>query len=135
MTMQPVGPIPVRAASLAAAYLRGQLAGRPEPYAQGVYVGDDVPSTKRPRSVVLRRDGGALDGVFDQPRLNVRVFADNTEQGEDLAGLVVALLMLWPAHDPSVTRVVHMSGPYEVPDETQSLHMALVEATIRVATL
>ena len=39
------------------------LAGRPEPYAQDVYVGNSTPTDRRDRMVTFRRDGG--------PRLDV----------------------------------------------------------------
>lgn len=82
----------------------------------GVFVGNKIPSPRRPRMVVVNRDGGNDDGVTDFPRLRVRVWDSTAQKANDLARLVVALMPRL-VNTNGVTRVQHLSGPYEVPDE------------------
>jgi hypothetical protein len=102
--------------------LRALLDDRTEAYAANVYVSNTVPSTRRDRMVIVRRDGGGrLDTVREAPRLGVRVFVKagkNAEQdANNLGRLVAALLGASPDGDP-VSRATITGGPYAVPEES-----------------
>ena len=79
MTLQPVAALPIDADLWWIVYLRGALVGRPESYAQSVYFDRAVPTSRRDRMVIVRRDGGNVSGVFDRPRVALDVWA-KTEQ-------------------------------------------------------
>jgi hypothetical protein len=102
--------------------LRSLLATRPEPHADSVFVSNTVPSTRRPRMVIIRRDGGGrLDAVRESPRLGVRVFvkagATAEQEANDLGRLVAALLAASPDGNP-VSRVNITGGPYAVDEDS-----------------
>lgn len=96
-------------------YLRSTLAERAEPYAQDVYLSNKVPSPRRDRMVICRRDGGTSNGLRDQPRLSVQVWALTEQDATDLARLVAALLWAAPDGDP-VLMVRQQSGPTPIAD-------------------
>lgn len=117
------------------AYLRGALAGRPESYAQDVYVSNRVPNPRRPRMVVVRRDGGAGSGFRDVARVSFRVWAQNERAATDLARLVAALLRAAPDGDP-IVRVSSQSGPTPVADESeQPLRYVVMDVHTRATNL
>lgn len=120
----------------ATAHLRSTLSGRPESFASNVYVSNSVPSTRRDRMVVVRRDGGPrLDTMREAARLGVRVWAKTEQDATDLARLVRALLWMAPDGAP-VCRVTDLSGPSPVPDESgQPLRFFTVELIVRGAPL
>lgn len=112
-TWQPAPILYPDAELLVTGALRSLLAAEGE---IGVHVGRKIPSPRQSRMVIVNRDGGNADGL-DHPRLRVRVW-DTTEQAaNDLARLVVALMPRL-VNTTAVTRVEHLSGPYEVPDES-----------------
>lgn len=117
-----------------AGWLRSALAGRTEPYAQNVYVGNTVPSPRRDRMVTFRRDGGPrLDQVRELARVGVNVWATSERDATDLARLVAALL--WAAPDGApVLRAQQVSGPSPVPDEQPRRFMSF-ELTVRGTNL
>lgn len=83
-------------------------AGEPD-----VYVGREIPSKRRDRMVILTRDGGASDGLYDNPRIRCTAWDTTDQKAIDLARLVVALsprLVL----NGTVKRAQHLSGPFEV---------------------
>lgn len=134
MTLQPAAVVFDDAELVATSYLRGALAARSEPYADSVYVGNTKPVTNRPRAVVVRRDGGPQDGVFDTARLTVRVWANDEQECADLARLVRALLVV----SPGTGRVVSASspqGPQGVPGDSQPQKFFTVELKMRGANL
>jgi hypothetical protein len=136
MTLQPVAALPVDADLLWITYLRGALVGRPESYASGVYFDRRVPTTRRDRMVIVRRDGGNVTGLFDRPRVAFDVWAKTEQDATDLAALIVALALKAPTVLDDVTHVRHMSGPNSVPDPSgQPRRLSLIEATHRVALL
>ncbi len=136
MTMQPTAVLPVDADLWWIVYLRGALVGRPETYAQGVHFDRAVPSTRRDRMVIVRRDGGQVTGLFDRPRVALDVWAKTEQDATDLARLVIALALQAPLADAGVTAVTHLSGPNAVPDESkQPRRLALIEATHRAVVL
>lgn len=120
----------------AATYLRAALGGRGESYASNVYVSNAVPSTRRDRMVIFRRDGGPrLDVARDAARLSVRVWAKSEQDATNLAQLVRALLWAAPDGDP-VLRVTDLSGPSPVADESgQPLRFFTLEVLVRGTVL
>ena len=76
MSFQPATVVHPDVELWATGYLRAALAGRPELVAASVHVSNQKPTTNKPRTVVVRRDGGPQRGLFDFPRLGVRVWAD-----------------------------------------------------------
>lgn len=100
----------------ATTWLRAALLERAEPYAQNVLVGVVLPTTRRDRMVMVRRDGGArLDVARDAPRMGVNVWGRTEQEASDLARLVAALLWSAPDGDP-VCKATQMSGPSPVTD-------------------
>ena len=114
----------------ATGYLRTKLAVRAEPFAATVHVANVKPATNRPRIVVVRRDGGPQRGLFDFPRLAVRVWADKEQDAADLARLVQALLVTAPGTGPVVAATV-LSGPQGIPDDSQPQKYLSVELQTR----
>lgn len=101
----------------ATGWLRAALATRAETYAQNVLVGIVVPTTRRDRMVMFRRDGGRqLDAAREAPRLSVNVWGRTEQEVSDLARLVAALLWSAPDGEP-VCRVQQLSGPSPIADE------------------
>lgn len=102
----------------ATSWLRTQLEARAEPYADGVYVSTEVPNPRKPRMVIVRRDGGPrLDVARELVRLGVRVWAESDEDVNDLTQLVRALLAASPGEGP-VRRYTEIAGPVTVDDGT-----------------
>lgn len=116
----------------ATSYLRAALAAQPDPYAAGVYVSNTVPSTRRDRMVIVRRDGGLrLDLLREVARLAVRVWATTDADVADLASLVAALLWDAPTGEP-VLRVAQPTGATPVADPSgQPLRYMTFEVTVR----
>jgi hypothetical protein len=84
--------------------------------------------------VIVRRDGGALDGLFDNPRVSLDVWAKTEKDATDLANLIVALAMVAPLSNAGCTNVIHVGGPNSVPDPSgQPRRQAVIEATHRAA--
>lgn len=94
--------------------LRVLLASRD---ADDVFVGRKVPSPRRPRMVTMVRDGGNVSSARDRTRVRMLVRAATDADANDLAALVVALAPLMVDGAP-ILRVEHLSGPYEVPDDS-----------------
>lgn len=82
-----------------------------------VFVGRDVPSPRRPRMLTVNRDGGNVSGGRDRARVRVRVWAESDADANDLAAIVVAVAPLMADGAP-ILRVEHLSGPYDIPDES-----------------
>lgn len=115
MTMQPAHVLFPDAELWATAALREVLEGRPEPYVTGVKVSNAVPAVRPSRLVTIRRDGGAENGVFDQPRFGVNVWAATEKDVADLARLVTALFRLLPGDGVCVS-MRQVGGPSAIPD-------------------
>lgn len=135
MTLQPVGVIPSDAELWGTGYIRAFLAGRSEPYAAGVTVTKIKPTTNKPRLVQIRRDGGPLIGVFDHPRLTVRVFADDDQEASDLARLVMGALKVAALDDGPVVALTSLSGPSPIPDSSQPQYVIDAELMMRCTVL
>ena len=117
------------------ARMRAFLNGRPESYAQNVYVSNVVPNPRRDLMVAIRRDGGPMVGAIDQGRYGFRVWGHNEKAATDLARLVAAGLAGMADGDP-VVRVEVMSGPTPIPDESgQPMRYLTAEVHMRAATL
>lgn len=103
--------------------LRDALDGRGESYAQNVYLGNTVPSKRKSRMVIVRRDGGRAQGVLDDARVSLRVWGpEGDEQGAtDLARLVLGLCWALPtaAGTHPLVRFTHDSGPTPIADESK----------------
>lgn len=86
-----------------------------------VFVGRAIPSEgsggRRPRMVIVNRDGGNDDGVTDFPRVRLRVWDQSAQAANDLAGLVAASMQRLVG-TTAITRARKESGPYDVPDES-----------------
>jgi hypothetical protein len=134
MTFQPPAVLFPDVELWASAYLRTALAARPEAYAADVRVANSKSTTTTNRQVVVRRDGGAQNGVLDFPRLSVRVWANREQDAADLSRLVQALLMVSPGNGP-VVACTSLSGPQGIPDESQPQKFLAVELTVRGANL
>lgn len=118
----------------AAGYLRTALAARTEPYAAGVFVSNAVPSTRRDRMVIVRRDGGPrLDAVREVARLGVNVWGSTEQEVTNLTRLVRALLWAAPDGKP-VCKAVENSGPSSIPD-AQPRRFMTFELTVRGSDL
>lgn len=136
MTLQPAAAVPVDADLWWIVYLRGAFVGRAESYASGVYFDRAVPTTRRDRMVIVRRDGGSVSGVFDNPRVAFDVWAKTESDATNLASLVIALALRAPRLVNDVTNVTHLSGPNSVADPSgQPRRLSLIEATHRAAIL
>lgn len=106
--------------------LEGIAAGPPSRHqslAEGVYVGNTHPPTKRAKAVVVRDDGGPTAGIFTkQVNAGFTVLAgDDPSQAQDatdLALLVAAIVAGCPGLEPGnpVAAVPSMNGPYKVAD-------------------
>lgn len=132
MTLTPVA-FPVVEMVFPAA-LRTALAGRTEPYAQGVYVGKSVPNPRRDRMVTFRRDGGPTRELTDYPRLGINVWAMSDAEVDNLARLVVALLPTLVG--PSIDYVTVRSGPSDVTEASkQPQRYITAEAATRAVNL
>lgn len=108
--------------------LAALAAGPPGPYralAADVYVGNQFPPARRPRSVVVRDDGGPTTSVVTKrTSVGVTILAgDDATDGQEatqLALLVVAIVAACPGleDDNPVAAVLSMNGPLKVPDES-----------------
>ena len=115
--------------------VRAQLATRPEPYAQDVYVSNKVPDPRRARMVIVRRDGGTPIADRDRPRLSFQVWGGAEQDTTDLARLLVALLHRLPGTH-GILRVEVLSGPTDVPDESgQQRRYVTAEIHVRGSAL
>lgn len=135
MTLQLPALVAPDAELVFTAGLRAFLATRAEDYAQTVYVSNAKPTTDRPRTVVIRRDGGSQQGVFDYPRLGVRVWTDDERQGSDLARLVQAWFLALAPGDGVCVAVTSLSGPSPIADPGQFQKYLTLGAQMRCAPL
>jgi hypothetical protein len=113
----------------ATGYLRTALANYGYP---GMFVSNK--REKQTTAVWVRRDGGPAGQVLETPRLGVNVFAPSEQAVTNLARTVSALLCAAPDGSP-VTRVVQMSGPSPIPDESGPRRYMTFELTVRGSAL
>lgn len=129
MTLQPAPILFPDAELWAINYERAALAARTESYKSGVVVSNTVPTTRPPRLVTIRRDGGSVRGVFDRPRFGVNVWAATEKDAADLAALVSALFLQAPGDGVCVS-IRQLSGPSPIADAQPRRYMTF-EAQLR----
>ena len=95
--------------------LRTAISSRGE---SGVFVGNRIPATRRDRMVIVIRDGGTASNLRDRARMRVLVWDTTDQKATNLARLVVALAPTLIGSG-GILRSDHLSGPYEVPDESK----------------
>lgn len=101
-----------------------------------VYVSNTMPSTRRDRMVLIRRDGGTVAGTRDRTRVTLRVFATTEQGATDLARVVLALAPMAANGVSPVVHVVPQSGPLAVADDSgQPLRMIVSEFHTRGVAL
>ena len=116
---------------LAAGYLRTELTGSPETYAQNVYVSNEAPATTSRSVVTVRRDGGPIRDIYDYPRLTVSVWAEREQDASDLARLVHALMVAARGRADGVVDTTSLSGPSGVADDAAFQKYMSVEWKVR----
>ena len=83
------------------------------------YVDIEVPTTRRPKEVILRRDGGPDDLIQSHQRFGFRVFAPKKGDAIRLADLTSAhlrgLRFTGPIRDVSTTSPFSVNDPSGVP--------------------
>ena len=84
------------------------------------------------RIVVVRRDGGGVKGVFDRPRLSVRVWVDDAYECIDLAREVRSHVLALPGSE-GITRATVMSGPNLIQDDGGPQAYLMCELTVRAS--
>lgn len=127
--LQPVAVLLPDVELWATTYLRAAITARSETYTDDVFVSNRVPTERRDRMVIVRRDGGRAFDIFDDARLSVRVWATTEQDATDLSRMVTALL--WAAPDGApVVSVTQESGPSPVPDDSGQ-HLRYSVYTIR----
>lgn len=94
--------------------LKSGLAG--SAFAIGLTVQPELPDAKTRRMVTVRNDGGPDDGVQSRRRYGFNVWADSSDDAENLALLCMAILRTLPDGKP-VTLVDQLSGPYSIADD------------------
>lgn len=130
------------AQAAAATALRDALAGRPEPYADGVTVGTRVPDGRTPEDPRLPYVMARLDGSLPHPSmanaratLRVTVWHTGPDEAHDLAQLCQGLLVV---HNGPVIRSVRpATGPVPAvdPDSGVDLSTFTVSANVRPVQL
>lgn len=94
------------------------------------YVGTEHPDKRWDLMVVVRRDGGAVVGLDDFPRLAIRTWANTEDAATGLARWVTTQLLGAPGVGPC-KRVRHISGPIRVPDPRLRQRLSLFELQLR----
>lgn len=115
MPWQPTAVIYPDVELLLSQRVRAALTGRPEAYAQSVYISNTVPNPRRDRMVIVRRDGGNEGEMRDRARVSLQIWAIKAQEATDLARLVAALCKTFQDGDPIVS-VVPLSGPTAIDD-------------------
>lgn len=80
----------------------------------GVHVGIAVPTQRRPREVIVRRDGGPEGFVIATQRFGIRCFAATEKQASDLADETSARLRA--LRFTGVARAITTTSPFPVED-------------------
>lgn len=103
-------------------FIRGELVARGE---AGVYVDNKFPDPARPKTVVVRDDGGpSTSTVTEAPTIGITVLAgDDPTQGAEahrLAQLVKAIIKGSARVEPGnpIAAVLASNGPIKVPEES-----------------
>lgn len=80
----------------------------------GVYVDIRIPTQRRPREVILRRDGGPEEFITADQRFGFRVFAPSEKEATDLADLTSARVRALRGSGPA--RRITTTSPFPVDD-------------------
>ena len=80
------------------------------------YTGIAVPAQRRPREVILRRDGGPDGFVQSRQRFGFRVFADTEKEAADLADETSARVRALAFTGPALR--ITTTSPFPVEDES-----------------
>ena len=82
----------------------------------GTYVDIRIPSTRRPREVIVRRDGGPEGLIIARQRFGFRVFAPSEKEVSDLADLTSANVraLRFTGH----FRDISTTSPFPVEDQS-----------------
>lgn len=132
MTWQPAPIVHPDAELWACQFFGERLAARAEDYAADVYVDVKVPNPRRPRMVIVRRDGGPVVNTLDTPRFGFRVFGDTDRNATDLALLVRALFLDAPRTEDGIAWTAVTSGPNAIEDpSSEFVRYLTAEAAIR----
>lgn len=106
-------------------FIRRELASIGSPLATGVFVSNQFPNPARPKSVIVRDDGGPDTSIItNEPTVGITVLTDEDptegETATNLAQLVKAIVKDCARIEPGnpVAAVLGFNGPYKVPDET-----------------
>ncbi|NWL32976.1 hypothetical protein DM791_08720 [Paenarthrobacter nitroguajacolicus] len=106
-------------------FIRRELAAIGSPLASGVFVSNQFPSPARPKSVIVRDDGGPdVSIVTNEPTVGITILTDKDltdgKTATDLSHLVKAIVKDCARVEPGnpVAAVLGFNGPYTVPDET-----------------
>lgn len=95
-----------------------------------VFVGTDLPNPRRPRMLLVRRDGGvAPDRFRDRPRVSFRVYDDEATVSGLLSD-VRDLVARSPGYGP-VRAVRESGGPLRVPDAEHAVRLFTYDLTLR----
>lgn len=111
----PWQPLPVRFPDVELVVCDGLLSLLAARDLAAVHVDRQVPEQRVEQMVIVSRDGGLDDGLTDNPRVRVLVWAATDKEATDLALLVAALIQLLVGTTP-ITNARKLSGPHEVPD-------------------
>lgn len=131
MTLQPTAIVHPDAELWLTTALRSALEDREETYASTALVSNTVPATRADYMVIVRRDGGPVTGVFDNPRFGINIWGATEQDAANLARLVAALLKTLPG-DGTCVAMGEPSGPSPIPDESkQPRRYFTVEARLR----
>lgn len=79
-----------------------------------VYVSTTMPAQRRPREVIVRRDGGPERLIVANQRFGLRVFAPTPKEAADLADLTSAHLRALEFTGPA--RRITTTSPFAVED-------------------
>jgi hypothetical protein len=134
MTLQPAEQLAPDAELVVTGIIRTALSGRAESYTSNVRV-SNAKAGPSARQVVVRRDGGPQRGLFDFPRLGVRVWAATEQDATDLALMAQAILLNSPGHPSGIVQATSLSGPSPVPDAAGPHRYFTVELKIRCVNL
>ncbi|WP_420179686.1 hypothetical protein [Paenarthrobacter sp. TA1.8] len=106
-------------------FIRRELEAIGSPLASDVFVSNEFPNPARPKSVIVRDDGGPDASIITaEPTVGVTVLTDEDptegETATNLALLVKAIVKGCARVEPGnpVAAVLGFNGPYKVPDET-----------------
>lgn len=134
--MQPAGLAPIDAELWWCDYLREALAGREEAVTENVYVGRTVPTPRRDRMVIVRRDGGLINGILDSPQMTFNVWAATDQDATTLANVVIGVGLQAPLTSTGVVRVSHAGGPTAVADDSgQPRRLVSLDTSHRATTV